>query len=93
MTLTVFTGSKLVYDIDKSKSSIDIPNNVIKLAAKPLSAPFTKIYNQLILTAVAPNILKVSQVTPVYKSGDITNPGNYRPISILSWKTYGFQGY
>ena len=27
---------------------------------------------------------KVSQVTPVYKSGDVTNLGNYRPISILS---------
>ena len=26
-------------------------------------------------------ILKVSQVTPVYKSGDATDPANYRPIS------------
>ncbi|PFX24328.1 putative RNA-directed DNA polymerase from transposon BS [Stylophora pistillata] len=70
--------------IDKSKSSIDIPNSLIKLAAEPLSAPLLKIYNQLIQTGVVPNILKVSQVTPVYKSGDVTNPGNYRPISILS---------
>ena len=51
--------------LDKSKSSIDIPNNLIKLAAEPLSAPFTKIYNQSIQTGVVPNILKVSQVTPV----------------------------
>ena len=31
-----------------------------------------------------PDILKVSQVTPIYKSGDITDSGNYRPLSILS---------
>ena len=37
-----------------------------------------------IQTGVVPNILKVFQVTPAYKSGDVTNPGNYRPISILS---------
>ena len=49
-----------------------------------ISAPFTKTYNQSIQTVVVSNILKVSQVTPVYKSGDVTNPGNYRPISILS---------
>ena len=30
------------------------------------------------------NILKVSQVSPVYKNGDVTDPGNYRPISTLS---------
>ena len=70
--------------LDKNKSAIDIPNNLIKLAAEPLSALFTKIYNESIQTGVVPNILKVSQVTPVYKSGDVTNPGNYRPISVLS---------
>ena len=28
--------------------------------------------------------MKVSQVTPVYKNGDVTDPGNYRLISTLS---------
>ena len=31
----------------------------------PLSVPFTQIYNQSIETGIVPNILKVSQVTPV----------------------------
>ena len=83
-TVTETQFLNLFMSLDKSKSSINIPNNLIKLAADSLSAPFTKIYNQSIQTGVVPNILKVSQVTPVYKSGDVTNPRNYRPISILS---------
>lgn len=70
--------------LDANKSSIDIPNKRIKLAADPPSAPFTQIYNQSIETGIVPNVLKVSQVTPVYKNGDITDPGYYRPISTWS---------
>ena len=67
-----------------NKSSIDIPNKLIKLAAEPLSIPFAQIYNQSIETGIVPDILKVSQVTPVYKNGDVTDPANYRPVSTLS---------
>jgi len=79
-TVTETQVSNLFKTLDKNKSSIDIPNNLIKIAAEPLSVPFTQIYNQSIQTGVVPNILKASQVTPVYKSGDVTDPGNYRPI-------------
>ena len=50
----------------------------------PLSVRFMQIYNQWIETGIVPNTLKVSQVTPVYKNGDATDPANYRPISTLS---------
>ena len=45
-TVTETQVLNLFMSLDKSKSSIDIPNNLIKLAAEPLSTPFTKIYNQ-----------------------------------------------
>ena len=76
--------SNLFKNVDTNKSSIGIPNKLIKIAAEPLSVPFTQIYNQSIETGVVPNILKVSQVTLVYKNGDATDPANYRPISTLS---------
>ena len=75
--------SNLFKNLDANKSSIGIPNKLIKIAAEPLSVPFTQIYNQSIETGIVPNILKVSQVTPVYKNGDATYPANYRPISTL----------
>ena len=75
--------SNFLKNLDTNKSSIGIPNKLIKTAAEPLFVPFTQIYNQKIKTGIVPNILKVSQITPVYKNGDATDPANYRPISTL----------
>ena len=76
--------SNLFKNLDANKSSIGIPNKLIKIAAEPLSVPFTQIYNQSTETGIVPKILKVSQVTPVDKNGDATYTANYRPISTLS---------
>ena len=87
---------KRVDDIEKELNNLqekssngelvtNIPNKLIKIAAEPLSVPFTQIYNQSIETGVVPNILKVLQVTPVYKNGDATDPANYRRISTLNF--------
>ena len=63
---------------------MDIPNKLIKLASHELSKPFSYIYNQSIVQGIVPNILKVSRVTPIFKSGDATDPVNYRLIAVLS---------
>ena len=76
--------SNLFKNLDTNRSSIGIPKKLINISTDPLSVPFTQIYNQSIETGIVPNILKVSQVTPVYKSGDAIDPANYRPISTLS---------
>ena len=61
-----------------------MPNKLIKIASKQLSVPFTFIYNKSITLGVVPDIFKISRVTPIYKNGNITDPMNYRPISILT---------
>jgi hypothetical protein len=75
----------LFLGLGSNKVSIDIPNNnMIKIAAYELSPIFTNIFNESISIGVVPDILKMSRITSIYKSGDTNEPHNYRPISILS---------
>ena len=76
--------SLLFSQLNPNKASLDIPNKLIKIAAGPLSVPFTLLYNESILNGSVPKVLKISKVTPIYKSGLMTEASNYRPISILS---------
>ena len=70
--------------LDGSKTSISVPNTLIRMASSILSPLFTTIYNESINTEVVPDILKISRITPIYKSGNSADPNNYRPISTLS---------
>ena len=66
---------------------LDIPNKLIKIASEPLSIPFTYIYNQSIANGIVTDVFKISRVPPIhkfYKSGEVTDTGNYRPIATLS---------
>ena len=76
--------AQLFSNLNERKASLDIPNKLIKLASHELSKPFSYIYNQSIAQGIVPNVLKVSRVTPIFKSGDATDPANYRPIAVLS---------
>ena len=39
--------------------------------------------NLSLRTGIFPDCLKLARVTPIPKGGDLTNAGNYRPISVL----------
>ena len=49
-----------------------------------LSEHLAKLMNFNVRTRRYPTKLKTSKICPVYKSEDDTDPGNYRPISLLS---------
>ena len=57
---------------------------MIKIASERVSIPFTYIYNPSIANGIVPDECKISRVTPIYKSGEVTNTRNYRPIATLS---------
>ena len=57
---------------------------MVRLASKTLSKPFAYNFNKSISTGVVPDVFKVSKVTPVFKSGTLSDPSNYRPIATLS---------
>jgi len=48
-----------------------------------ISTPLVKIINQSISSGIFPDSLKIAKVKPLFKKGIMTDPGNFRPISIL----------
>jgi hypothetical protein len=67
-----------------NKTSTDIygiSNILIKRTCKGILKPLCVIINLSLKTGIVPNRMKLSKITPVYKSGKKTDPESYRPIS------------
>ena len=74
----------LITNVTTDKSCIGVPAKCFKVAGDHIYEAMTKVYNLSIEQGIVPHILKISKVTPVDKGGDITDPSNFRPISVLS---------
>lgn len=61
----------------------NIPSSFIKLAKNELIPIICHLTNLCFKKGIFPLLLKKSIITPVYKSGDESILGNYRPISVL----------
>ena len=70
----------LFQNLNQNKTLLDIPNWLIKNASEPLLIPFTYIYNQSIANGIVADVFKILRVKPIYKSGEVTDTGNYRPM-------------
>ena len=57
---------------------------ILKISAPIISETLTYIYNLCIDKAYFPAHFKTAKVIPLFKTGDSSDPSNYRPISILS---------
>ena len=60
------------------------PVHLLKSVRHSLSPALAALMNKSISTGIYPHLLKHAKVIPVYKTGDETDPCNYRPISLLS---------
>ncbi|GAB0097587.1 hypothetical protein DMENIID0001_132420 [Sergentomyia squamirostris] len=54
-----------------------------KACSDYIAAPIAELVNDSFREGCFPRCLKLSKITPVYKSGDKTKLTNYRPISVL----------
>ena len=68
---------------NKSSNISTYSTKIIKSIKSLLSPLLSDIINKSFTHGVFPKFLKIAHVIPIYKSGDKTDPGNYRPISIL----------
>ena len=52
--------------------------------SEELSESLALLFNLSLATGNIPEIWKLSNVTPIFKKGVKTTPGNYRPVSLTS---------
>ena len=68
---------------DCSPGIDDISMKVLKSSIDIIKDPLTLICNLSLQNGTVPDQLKISKVTPVFKSGKLNELNNYRPIAIL----------
>ena len=57
---------------------------MLKSVVHSIAPSVTRLLNQSIQSGCFPVLWKVSNIVPIPKTGDKSNPSNYRPISLLS---------
>ena len=57
---------------------------MLKKTALSITPAVTKLFNVSLTSGGLLSEWKTARVTPIPKSGDSSNPSNYRPISLLS---------
>jgi hypothetical protein len=63
-----------------NKSNSSLPSKFVKLE---LSVLLSELFNMCLISGIYPDSLKVAKIVPIFKSGNIRNVSNYRPISLL----------
>ena len=61
-----------------------IPGVILKELNEELSIPLSIIFNKSLHTGVVPSGWKTAEVSAIFKKGNNTDPGNYRPVSLTS---------
>ena len=69
---------------NKAHGLYSCPSYLLKFVRDIISIPLANLINLSISQGVYPAKLKISKIVAVFKSDDLTDPNNYRPISLLS---------
>lgn len=86
---TLHTTPQEVYNIlshlnvRKSSGIDEIPPRLLRECATGISESLSTVFNRSFTSARFPTAWKQALVIPIFKRGDKSSPGNYRPISLL----------
>ena len=67
---------------NKAQGPDAVPSRVLKELSEELSVPLCKLFVKSVEEGIVPNDWKTAVVTPIFKKGTRTDPGNYRPVSL-----------
>jgi hypothetical protein len=70
-------------NIKKTEDLWGISTSVIKAIIYEIAPHMAFIFNKCVDDGAFPDLMKCSKLIPLFKSGDKSNPSNFRPISIL----------
>ena len=68
---------------NKAEDAYSMNIKMIKILSTDLAPVLREIFNSSFEEGIFPDLLKLAKVTPIYKSGDKMEPGNFRPVSVL----------
>ena len=70
---------------DASSTDHDIPALILKECKNNISCPLFLIWKESFESEVIPVDMDIQSITPIFKKGEQSDPGNYRPISLTSY--------
>ena len=84
-SLTISELKDIFFSLNMNKSigADEISFNVTKNCFGEISDILRYVFNLSLQTGIFPDPLKIAEVTPSFKTGDLKEISNYRPISIL----------
>jgi hypothetical protein len=71
-------------DVNKAPGADGIDPYVLNKCADILCYPLSLMFIKSFKLGIVPTAWKYANVTPIFKKGEKSNPGNYRPISLTS---------
>jgi hypothetical protein len=69
---------------NKSTGCDEIPAKVLKVSSNVLSISITVLVNRMINECCFPHVLKLAELSPIFKKCDMLNKMYYRPVSVLT---------
>jgi len=70
--------------INKSSGGEGLPSRVLRELSNEICVPLAYLMQNSLLEGVVPDDWKTADVSPIFKKGSKSDPGNYRPVSLTS---------